>query len=75
MKKNRKFVAAPSSSTDDTLPNLLDYIAENENHPNIEDCRGVDYVAIYNALANLMWGEAPPSLNVASRLEFISILT
>jgi len=67
--KNLTFVSAPSSSTDQSLTHLLDYIAENENHPNPEDCGGVDYAAIYHALADLMRGEAPPSLNVASRLE------
>ncbi len=75
IEKNRKFPSAPSSSTDDTLPNLLDYIAENEKHPNIEDCGGVDYAAIYHTLADLMQGEAPPSLNDAPRLKFNLILT
>ena len=66
-KKTITFVSAPSSSTDQSLTHLLDFIAENENHPNPEHCGGVDYAAIYHALADLMRGEAPPLLNVASR--------
>jgi len=52
---------------DQSLTHLLDFIAENENHPNPEHCGGVDYAAIYHALADLMRGEAPPLLNVAYR--------
>jgi hypothetical protein len=46
---------------------MLDFIAENEKHPNPKHCGGVDYAAIYHLLADLMRGEGPPLLNVASR--------
>ena len=49
------------------LPNLLDYISENEKHPSPEECGGVDYAAIYRALADLMQGDVPQKLNPASR--------
>jgi hypothetical protein len=45
---------------------MLEWISEYEAHPDPKDCDGVDYAAIYKALAMLMQGEIPPQMNVAS---------
>jgi len=48
------------------VPNLLNWIAELEPHPDPSECGGVDYAAIYRYFALLCQGEAPPDLNRAS---------
>ena len=45
---------------------MLEWISEYEAHPDPKDCDGVDYAAIYKALAMLMEGDIPPQMNVAS---------
>jgi hypothetical protein len=54
-------------ASDMILPNLLDYISSYEKHPTPDECNGVDYAAIYKALADLMQGEVPAQLNPATR--------
>jgi hypothetical protein len=64
---NMILLSVPTSGSDLALPNLLEYISEAETHPSPEDCDGVDYAAIYRALADLMQGDVPANLNTASR--------
>ena len=45
---------------------MLEWISEYEAHPDPKDCNGIEYAAIYKALAMLMKGEIPPQMNVAS---------
>ena len=45
---------------------MLQWISEYEPHPSVSECGGVDYPAIYNYLACLCQGEAPPDLNTES---------
>ena len=67
--KHQNFLSANKEkiASDLVLPNLLDYISSFEKHPTPEECNGVDYAAIYKALADLMQGEVPAQLNPATR--------
>merc|ERR550519_835679 len=56
------------------LPRSLTWIANNELHPNPEDCGGVDYAAIYKYLACLCQGKAPPDLNPPTASKVMSLL-
>lgn len=56
-----------------SIPAALNWIADGEQHPNPEECGGIDYAAIYRYLAVLCEGEVPPDLNPASAAR-ISIL-
>ena len=51
----------PRSEVGHTLPKVLEWIAEHEDHPKPEECNGVDYRAIYRHLAHLMTGDIPPT--------------
>lgn len=48
------------------LPISLNWIADNELHPDPGDCGGIDYALIYRYLACLCQGEAPPNLDPAT---------
>lgn len=48
------------------LPTSLNWIADNEKHPDPKDCGDVDYAEIYRYLACLCEGEAPPDVNQAT---------
>ena len=45
---------------------ITQWISEHETHPPVEECGGVDYAAIYQYLACLCQGEAPPDINLQS---------
>lgn len=46
------------------LPTSLNWIAENEKHPDPSSSGNVDYAEIYRYLACISEGEAPPELNM-----------
>lgn len=48
------------------LPLIIEYIAKFENHPDPQDCDGIDYSAIYSYIATLLKGHIPKQLNPAS---------
>jgi len=49
-----------------TLPKVLEWISEYEDHPDPADAGGVDYGAIYSHMAHLMTGDIPPDVNDAT---------
>ena len=51
------------------------WISEYEHQPSVSECGGVDYKAIYNYLACLCQGEAPPDLNTESSHRIRQLLT
>ena len=53
---------------------LFQWISECEPQPPASECGGVDYPAIYNYLACLCQGEAPPDLNTESSLRIRQLL-
>ena len=55
------------------VPKMLEWISDYEAHPDPKDCDGVDYAAIYKALAMLMKGEIPPQMNVASSRRILQL--
>ena len=52
---------------------MLEWISEYEEHPDPEECGGIDYSAIYKSLAMLMQGEIPPQLNVATSRRLLQL--
>ena len=55
------------------LPKVLEWIANHEDHPDPEECGGIDYKAIYLHLAHLMTGDVPPDANHATSQRIIDL--
>ena len=54
---------------------MLEWISKYEAHPDPEDCEGVDYAAIYKALAMLMQGDIPPKMNIATSRRILQLFS
>ena len=57
------------------VPKMLEWISKYEAHPDPEDCEGVDYAAIYKALAMLMQGDIPPKMNIATSQRILQLFS
>jgi len=57
------------------VPKMLEWISKYEAHPDPEDCEGVDYAAIYKALAMLMQGDIPPKMNIATSRRILQLFS
>ena len=57
------------------VPKMLEWISKYEAHPDPEDCDGVDYAAIYKALAMLMQGDIPPKMNIPTSRRILQLFS
>jgi len=57
------------------VPTVLEFIAQNEEHPKMSESNKVDYAGIYEALAQVSRGEVPRQLNDESSAKLLSMIS
>ena len=69
-----EFVVPTQPGVADAVPATFKMISRFEAHPPMATAESVDYAAIYGSLAELMQGEVPRDLNLATSLKILEMV-